>query len=357
MSRLEDRYRRVLRLLPAGYRQVWQEDMVAAFLASTATGDPETDEYLADYGRPGLAEVASVAALAARLRLGADAPARRDVWGRAVRLAVLLATLTNAVMSTGGVTVTAWLTGALGWPPVPAGWALPPQHPGLPAVLATVAGYAWLPAYLALLLGHRRAAQAVALVAVVTAAGGSLATAVSSLSESQPLSVSVSPWAYRLIEVVVVLGMAAFRPGDPPAHRRRWLAALPVGVALVAVPLSLLQFGYPPLRAADWPDTLALLATAGAAGYLLAALTGRVRHTPDRTLAALLLAAGAFLLRLATLPDNVLSSPPAERGAQLVAGCAALVALLAVGLPLLTATRNTWRHLPAPRAERVPGRP
>jgi hypothetical protein len=324
MSRLEDRYRRVLRLLPAGYRQVWQEDMVAAFLASTATGDPETDEYLADYGRPGLAEVASVAALAARLRLGTDAPARRDAWGRAVRLAVLLATLTNAVMSTGGVTVTAWLTGALGWPPVPAGWVLPPQHPGLPAVLATVAGYAWLPAYLALLLGHRRAAQAV---------------------------------AYRLIEVVVVLGMAAFRPGDPPAHRRRWLAALPVGVALVAVPLSLLQFGYPPLRAADWPDTLALLATAGAAGYLLAALTGRVRRTPDRTLAALLLAAGAFLLRLATLPDNVLSSPPAERGAQLVAGCAALVALLAVGLPLLTATRNTWRHLPAPQAERVPGRP
>ena len=31
---LEDRYRRVLRLLPGYYRATWEEDMIAAFLDS-----------------------------------------------------------------------------------------------------------------------------------------------------------------------------------------------------------------------------------------------------------------------------------------------------------------------------------
>lgn len=31
---LEHRYRRLLRLLPAGYRQAWEEDMVTTFLHS-----------------------------------------------------------------------------------------------------------------------------------------------------------------------------------------------------------------------------------------------------------------------------------------------------------------------------------
>ena len=36
---LEDRYRRVLRLLPGYYRDKWEEDMVAAFLDSWHSGD------------------------------------------------------------------------------------------------------------------------------------------------------------------------------------------------------------------------------------------------------------------------------------------------------------------------------
>jgi hypothetical protein len=47
VSRLAERYRFVLRLLPADYRQEWEEDMVAAFLDSMDTGDPETTAYLA----------------------------------------------------------------------------------------------------------------------------------------------------------------------------------------------------------------------------------------------------------------------------------------------------------------------
>ncbi|HZM75585.1 MAG TPA: hypothetical protein VFC19_07645, partial [Candidatus Limnocylindrales bacterium] len=70
MNRLEERYRRVLRLLPASYRGVWEEDMVATFLASVATDDREEAEYLADFGRPSWPEVFSIVALAIRLRIG-----------------------------------------------------------------------------------------------------------------------------------------------------------------------------------------------------------------------------------------------------------------------------------------------
>ena len=41
---LEQRYRRVLRLLPGYYRDRWEEDMVAAFLDSWLTGDPDEDD-------------------------------------------------------------------------------------------------------------------------------------------------------------------------------------------------------------------------------------------------------------------------------------------------------------------------
>ena len=40
---LEQRYRRVLRLLPGYYRDKWEEDMVAAFLDSWLTGDRHHD--------------------------------------------------------------------------------------------------------------------------------------------------------------------------------------------------------------------------------------------------------------------------------------------------------------------------
>jgi hypothetical protein len=87
MSRLEQRYRLVLRvLLPAAYRKAWEEDMVATFLDSVDSDDAEAAEYVADYGRPSWSEVASVARLAARLRLGAaGAPPRYVAWGQAVR--------------------------------------------------------------------------------------------------------------------------------------------------------------------------------------------------------------------------------------------------------------------------------
>lgn len=75
---LEQRYRRVLRLLPGYYRDKWEEDMVAAFLDSWMTGDPEEDEAILKFCRPTWPEIASVAALAARLYLGGRGAPRRS---------------------------------------------------------------------------------------------------------------------------------------------------------------------------------------------------------------------------------------------------------------------------------------
>lgn len=52
-SPLERRYRRVLRLLPVGYRHQWEEDMVAAFMEAYSS-DPNADGVTS--GRPPLAE-------------------------------------------------------------------------------------------------------------------------------------------------------------------------------------------------------------------------------------------------------------------------------------------------------------
>jgi hypothetical protein len=93
---LEQRYRRVLRLLPGYYRDKWEEDTVAAFLDSWMTGDPDEDSVTMEYDRPTRQEIASVIALAARLYLGGAAtPRRYYACGQAVRLAVLAVVLVH----------------------------------------------------------------------------------------------------------------------------------------------------------------------------------------------------------------------------------------------------------------------
>src|ERR1700722_16417492 len=66
---LEQRYRRVLRLLPGYYRDKWEEDMVAAFLDGWLTGDPDEDSVTMEYDRPTRGEIVSVIVLGGPLRL------------------------------------------------------------------------------------------------------------------------------------------------------------------------------------------------------------------------------------------------------------------------------------------------
>jgi hypothetical protein len=58
---LERRHRRVLRLLPGWHREQREEEMVAAFLDSWLSGDPEADEYISEAAGPISAKVARVA--------------------------------------------------------------------------------------------------------------------------------------------------------------------------------------------------------------------------------------------------------------------------------------------------------
>ncbi|SCL37080.1 hypothetical protein GA0074692_4546 [Micromonospora pallida] len=334
-SRLEERYRSVLRLLPAAYRQRWADDMVAAYLDSVDTGDPETTEDVLDYGRPSLSEVASIVALAVKLRLGgADAPPRPYAWGQAVRLATLMVVLTHAVMATGGIAVTLWLSGSVGWLPAAASdLALTPPSSTW-RVAWDLAGYAWLPAYVALVLGQRRVAQAVALLAVVPP---TVTIAVTQATGAAPLT--VSPWANRLVDVVLLLAMAAFPHGSTPVSRRPWLLALPIGILLVPVPLFALQATQPELRLLDWPGLCCVLVSVA----MLVHLTGRSARSLPWSLAFVLLAATALTLRLATLPDY---GNQAQRTALFVIAGAQVVVLLAVGVPVALRASRALRRLP-----------
>jgi hypothetical protein len=235
---LEDRYRRVLRLLPGYYRAAWEDDMVAAYLDSRATGDEAKDEYVFEFGRPAWPEVASVAALAARLYLGgAGSPRRYFAWGQAVRCAVLAVVLVHAVQGVTGITLLAWHRHQAGWfPALPAGPAAPVPGGFWPTVANTV-DYAWIVVFLVLVLGHHRTAQAVAALVIFVR--------LLFLLEAQFPGLLLRPldwWGpFVLLDLVPVLAMAAFHRDAPPPARRPWLLAALGYYLLVPVPVLALQ--------------------------------------------------------------------------------------------------------------------
>jgi hypothetical protein len=234
---LERRYRRVLRLLPGWYRQQWEDDMVAAFLDSWMTGDAEADEYISKAAGPGWAESASVAGLAVRLYLGgAGAPRRYFAWGQAVRRAVLTVILVHAVAAVDILVRAAWSRRLFGLPAPPASLLTSAFGGGWFAVYYAV-NFAWIVIFVALALGHYRAARvAVALVIVPDLVA---------LLQAQVTGVMPAPfgsWAFWvLLNLVPVLAMTAFHRDAPRIPGRPWLLALPAGYLLVFVPVQVLQ--------------------------------------------------------------------------------------------------------------------
>ena len=229
---LEQRYRRVLRLLPGYYRAQWEEDMVAAFLDGWLTGDPDEDSVTMEYDRPGWPEIASVAALGARLYLGAvGAPRRYLAWGQAVRGTVLALLLTHAIWGVGVVVVVARSHRLIGW--------IPPTSPagGIWFTVWYVASYCWIAAFVALVLGQHRAARVAAVLAVI----GALAIVLQGQLTGELVSPFAS-WAYWvLMDLAPVAALAAFHRDAPPIARRPWLLALPAGYLLVNGPWLALQ--------------------------------------------------------------------------------------------------------------------
>jgi hypothetical protein len=223
---LEQRYRRVLRLLPGYYRDTWEQDMVTAFLDSWLTGDPDEDQAVLEFCKPSWPEVASVAGLAARLYLGgAGAPRRYFAWGQAVRGAVLAVLLANAVWGLGQLVLFARSRHLIGWLPPPAG--------GLWSTVSYAVGYAWIVVFVAVVLGDYRIARVIGVLAV--------AAELAVVLHGQLAGLLLSPFAswarWVLIDLAPVLAMAAFHRDAPPAARRPWLLALPAFYLLVSVPL------------------------------------------------------------------------------------------------------------------------
>jgi hypothetical protein len=287
---LERRYRRALRLLPGYYRKQWEEDMVAAFLDSSLTGDPEEDEFIIQYGKPSGPELASVAGLAVRLYLGgAGAPRRYFTWGQAVRGAVLAMTLARATQALGSIAVLAWEHHLFGLPAPPA-QLVPGSWDAVWATTWYVVGYAWIVAYIALVRGYYRTAQVIAVLAIAP--------------DLVYLRHYPGWWTWWILFYLVpVLAMAAFHSGAPPVTRRNWLFALPVSFALVAVPVIALQA----TGNAGWldqPGLYCILVTIACLAHAVSARARRGAGPDEWSLALILLAAAAGAYQAVALLDD-----------------------------------------------------
>ncbi len=299
---LERRYRRVLRLLPGYYRDKWEEDMVAAFLDSWLTGDPEEDEAVLEFCKPTLAEVASVVFLAVRLYLGgAGAPRRYFAWGQAVRRAVLAVTLVQATRGLDVLVRTAWSRRVFGWLPVPPA-GIAPGTPGgiLPPVVWYLVAYAWIVSFVALVLERYRTAQVIAALAIVP----DLAWLLQGEFTGAFQGPSLGPWAFWvLLNLAPVLAMTAFHRDAPPAARQPWLLALPANYLLVAVPLTALQATGNSAWLPDFPGLYCLLAALACLAYAPRTRSRQAAGPGTWSLALTLLAADAGAYRICSLTD------------------------------------------------------
>jgi len=284
---LEARYRTVLRLLPAYYRREREEEMVETYLWDV---DPETQ----DQSRPTAGEVASIAALAVRTRLGGiGAPRRYALFGSSVRQFALFAVLVQAASAV--VDRALELTWARG--NGPAQWDLfltrfngrGPGNSVPVAVLEWTLPLLWTVAYAALLQGRRRLAVTAAAVAALPELWVFLAPFV---SDAYPPDLAYATTNGLLAWLTVLALGAAYHRDAPPA-------ALPAGTpGLVylacCVVMGASQVVIPLATDSVWAPTTAVLL----AGLLWPA---RRPRSPETAFALAALALLLLALRVTTL--------------------------------------------------------
>jgi hypothetical protein len=308
MTPLEERYRRLLRLLPAGYQDRWGDDMVQTFLDGMRQPDPDDDELVQELGRPDRSEIVSVVLLAARLRLGA-APGASDravSRGEAVRYAVLALAAVHA----SGAGLDAFALVWRGLTPIRGGWS---------ATAAGLVGILWLPAFLALVFG--RLAWARPLIA--TAVGLTTLLVAADLFHGP----APATWVLLVLDALALVGLVAFEDGKRPVRPRPWLIGLAAGFIglpgylLLAVPVH----GRPPVL--DWYGLICL-------ATVVAAVVNLRTRQAGRRQAVLLLTVGALLLRATSTADYFRFVPAAERTPYLLASATETTLLLAFGVAL-----------------------
>jgi hypothetical protein len=298
---LERRYRRVLRLLPGYYRAKWEEDMVAAFLDSRLTGDPDEDERILEFCKPSWSEVASVADLAARLYLGgAGAPRPSFSWGQAVRGAVLAVIGVHALVSLDSLVRLAWMHRLLGVPAAPAGIAASTPAGVLPPAAWYLSDCAWIVAFVVLILGRYQVARVYAVVAIIP----DLVWLLHGQFTGALPATSFGPWSFWVVlNAVPVLALAAFHPGAPPMARWSWLLALPAAYLLVDAPVLALQATGNSAWVPDNSGLLCLLAALACLAHAPRAWSRRSAGSGVWSLTLAVLAAVAGAYRIASLSD------------------------------------------------------
>jgi hypothetical protein len=336
---LETRYRSLLRILPAAYRAEWEDEMVATFLAASAPPgsedpeDPEEADFRAEFGRPGWSEVASVVGLAVRLRLpGAGYSGRPVLLGDAVRLVALVGLLVSGAGGAVGTVAHLWLAGKLPGVPLP---DLPVPPVGVAPTTAVLLVATALPAYVALVVGRRRAALALASVS----AGAMVVVAVADLVAGDPFL--PGRWLSLLLDLLVFAALSAHHDDAPPVARRPWLLALPAAIAAVAGVYAATATFTVTWWLVDWPAMSCVAVAVGLAVHLVR------RGRPEWSLALAMLGGVVLVQRLVTLPGFVAGSAADQRTAVLVAGLAEVAAVAATGLPVALWARQAWDRLPA----------
>ncbi|MET8982447.1 hypothetical protein ABZX85_43400 [Streptomyces sp. NPDC004539] len=284
---LEARYRAVLRLLPAYYRREREEEMVETYLW-------DVDQETQDQSRPTAGEVASVAALAVRTRLGtAASPRRYALFGASVRQFAVFALLLQAASAL----VDRVLELTWGSTHGPARWDLfltrfDGRGPGnsVPvAVLEWTLPLLWTVAYFALLRDRRRLAGMTAALAALPELWVFVAPFV---TDAYPPDLAYAT-ANGLLAWLTVLALCAAHHRDAPP------ATLPAGTPGLAYLASCVVMGASQVVLPLATDSVWAPATA----VLLAGLLWLVRRprTPETAFALVALALLLLALRVTTL--------------------------------------------------------
>lgn len=267
-SNLENRYRRLLRVLPRWYRAEREEEMVGIFLAE------RDDELDLEYSWPGWGETWATLGLAMRTRFSAGgAPAHAVALGDIVRLVALLGLLAQAALAVGG------LTNAVVWPVTDLGlddpstlgavWGVASPLDYLLVFVPMLVCLVALGAAVAMFSGHRGTAKVLITLLVLISLGGHAGfelgwwavvaqmplwiTAVALFAGFHQEAPPPEPW-WRAVAAATVLGAGWALAAVTPLG---WLSGLPVWTVVVVGTVQITRRG-----PAVWSIALAVWALA-----------------------------------------------------------------------------------------------
>lgn len=293
---LEIRYRRLLSVLPAGYRRLHGQEMIDTFVRQSIDADPDLADLTLRTGWPSLRETVSVLTLAARVRwAGVRAHERAAARRHAVQTATMAALVVLAGLATSSVLGTAWYAAHH---PDAGDWTL--DIGSLTGVWSTVQAWSyvlWLAALAAAIVARPRLAQAAMAVPLITTLVGI----------AQSPDATASSWTSIVIHTAVLIGLSAFEPDLPAPYRRRWIAAgctaIALGSAMPLIASAAPDAGQPLAWTIAGAPGLWCAASMIAAALLLASTVSREFVTSGSLLAVAALASTAVLLRAAEIAD------------------------------------------------------